>query len=154
MPVKSRYFCISVWYTMVFSSFLQEKQLLWLHVCLPRGVILPDLFVSIIWSASNNTFQSQIWNKLNLQTVYHIYFIRWGFPLYRMSTNNYTSPMKFSCYMSFTFLNNPRDLDPSYKTDLDFWYCFARKKTPSYSRRNTVGPSGGSSTSWSTLFGL
>ena len=25
------------------------------------------------------------------------------------------------------FLNNPKDLDPSYKTDLDFWDCFARK---------------------------
>ena len=28
------------------------------------------------------------------------------------------------------FLNNPKDLDPSYKTDLDFWDCFGRKKTP------------------------
>ena len=36
------------------------------------------------------------------------------------------------------FLNNPKDLDPSDKTDLDFWDCFGRKKTPSYKRRNTV----------------
>ena len=28
----------------------------------------------------------------------------------------------------FTFPNNPKDLDPSYKTDLDFCYCFGRKK--------------------------
>ena len=28
--------------------------------------------------------------------------------------------------------NNPKDLDPSYDMDLDFWDCFGRKKTPSY----------------------
>ena len=27
------------------------------------------------------------------------------------------------------FLNNPEDLDPSYKMDLDLWDCFGRKKT-------------------------
>ena len=27
-----------------------------------------------------------------------------------------------------SFLNNPKDLDPSYKMDLDFWDCFGRKK--------------------------
>ena len=26
------------------------------------------------------------------------------------------------------FLNNPKDLDPSYKMDLDLWDCFGRKK--------------------------
>ena len=26
------------------------------------------------------------------------------------------------------FLNNPTDLDPSYKTDIDFWDCFGTKK--------------------------
>ena len=36
------------------------------------------------------------------------------------------------------FLNDPKDLDPSYKTDLDLCDCFGRKKTPSYNRRNTV----------------
>ena len=36
------------------------------------------------------------------------------------------------------FTNNPKDLDPSLKTDLDFWDCFGSKKTPSYNRRNTV----------------
>ena len=36
------------------------------------------------------------------------------------------------------FLNNPKDLDPSYKMDLDFWDCFGRKKTLSYNQRNTV----------------
>ena len=36
------------------------------------------------------------------------------------------------------FLNSPKDLDPSYKMDLDFWDCFGRKqKTVSYTRRNT-----------------
>ena len=37
------------------------------------------------------------------------------------------------------FLNNPKNLDPSYKMDLDFWDCFGRdKKTLSYNQRNTV----------------
>ena len=30
------------------------------------------------------------------------------------------------------FLNSPRDIDPSYKMDLDFWDCFGRK----YGRKN------------------
>ena len=36
--------------------------------------------------------------------------------------------MKF-CYNTsyFSFLNTPIDLDPSDKTDLDFWDCFGRK---------------------------
>ena len=37
-----------------------------------------------------------------------------------------------------TFLNNPKDLDPSYKMDLDLWDCFGQKKTLSYNQRNTV----------------
>ena len=44
----------------------------------------------------------------------------------------------FAVIRVLPFLNNPKDLDPSYKTDLDFWDCFGRKKTPSYKRRNTV----------------
>ena len=34
-------------------------------------------------------------------------------------------------------LNNPKDLDLSYKTDLDFWDCFWIE-TPFYNQRNTV----------------
>ena len=30
--------------------------------------------------------------------------------------------------MSLPFLNNPEDLDPSYKMDLHFCVCFGRKK--------------------------
>ena len=28
----------------------------------------------------------------------------------------------------FSFQNNPKDLDPSYKTDVDLWDCFGRTK--------------------------
>ena len=31
-----------------------------------------------------------------------------------------------------------QNVDPSYKMDLDFWDCFERKNSLSYSRRNTV----------------
>ena len=55
-----------------------------------------------------------------------------------MSTNNQISPMQFCCYLVLPFLNNPKDLDLSYKTDLDFGIVFEGKKTPSYKRRNTV----------------
>ena len=57
---------------------------------------------------------------------------------------------------SFFLPNNPRNLDPSYKMDLDLWDCLERlkffqrtdlvicchskeRKTPSFSRINTVG---------------
>ena len=34
----------------------------------------------------------------------------------------------FAVIRVLPFLNNPKDLDPSYKMDLDFWDCFGRKK--------------------------
>ena len=36
------------------------------------------------------------------------------------------------------FLNNPKDLDPSYKMDLDFGDCFSRIQNPFYKERNIV----------------
>ena len=44
----------------------------------------------------------------------------------------------FAIIRVLAFLNNPKDLDPSYKMDLDFWDCFGRKISPTYNRRNTV----------------
>ena len=67
--------------------------------------------------------------------TYRIYSaIRQGFPLSRVSTNNQISPLQFCCNTSLPFLNNPKCLDLSYKTDLDFCNCFGRKITPSYNR--------------------
>ena len=31
-------------------------------------------------------------------------------------------------YRAFDFQNNPKNLDPSYKMDLDFWDCLGRVK--------------------------
>ena len=45
---------------------------------------------------------------------------------------------KFCFNMSLPILNNPKDLDPSYKMDLDFWDYFGREKTLSYNRGNTI----------------
>ena len=62
---------------------------------------------------------------------YHIFpAIRRGFRPARMTSNNLISPMKF-CYNtnSTPFLNNAKDLDPSYKMDLELLDCFGRKKT-------------------------
>ena len=79
-----------------------------------------------------------------------------GLSLSRMSTNNQISPMQCCCNTGFTlpkqaqrsrsilydgsrflglFWNNPRDLDLSYKMDLDFWDCFGRKKTVLYAKK-------------------
>ena len=60
-----------------------------------------------------------------------------GFSLSRMSTNK-SVLCNFAVIRVLPFLNNPKDLNPSYKMDLDFWDCFGRKKTPSYKQRNTV----------------
>ena len=54
-----------------------------------------------------------------------------------MITNNYNSPIKLCYNMIFT-LDNPKDLDPSYKTDLDIWDYSGSKKMPSYNQRNTL----------------
>ena len=62
--------------------------------------------------------------------VYHTYLaIRQGFPLSRMNTDNYISPMEF-CWKKqvLPFLNNPKDLDKSYRMDLDFWDHSGMKK--------------------------
>ena len=38
----------------------------------------------------------------------------------------------------FHLQNNPKDLDPSYKTDLDLSDCYGREKHSFYNRQNTV----------------
>ena len=46
--------------------------------------------------------------------------------------------MKFALIRLAPFQNNPKDLDPSYKTDQDFGIFLEGKKSSSYNRRNTV----------------
>ena len=71
--------------------------------------------------------------------MHRIYLtIRRGFPLSRMTKNNLISSMKLYYNTSSPFLSNLKDLDPSYKTDLDYWGRFRRKNTPPYSPVNTV----------------
>ena len=36
--------------------------------------------------------------------------------------------MKFAMILVLPFLNNPKDLDPSYKMDLDIMDCFVSKQ--------------------------
>ena len=77
--------------------------------------------------------------RVNLNFIIFTYSaIRRGFSFSRIGTNKQISPLQFCCNTSLPFLNNPKDLDPSYKMDLDFWNCFRRKITPSYDRRNMV----------------
>ena len=63
-----------------------------------------------------------------LQLLYRIYSaIRRGFHLSRMTTNK-SVLCNFAIIQVLPFQNNLKDLDPSYKTDLDLWDCFGRKK--------------------------
>ena len=45
-----------------------------------------------------------------------------------MTSNNKISPMKVCYNTNLPFLNSPKDLDLSYKMDLDLWGGFVRKK--------------------------
>ena len=44
-----------------------------------------------------------------------------------MTTNNEFVLRNFAIIRVLSFINNPKDLDPSCKMDLDFWNCFGRK---------------------------
>ena len=55
-----------------------------------------------------------------------------------MTPNLLIRPVKFCYKMGFPVQNNPKNLDPSYKMDLDIWDCFERKINPSYSQSNVV----------------
>ena len=46
--------------------------------------------------------------------------IKQGFPLFRLTTNYYISPINFAMIRVLPFLNNPKDLDTSYQMNLDF----------------------------------
>ena len=39
-----------------------------------------------------------------------------------------SDPSDFAMIQVLPFCNNPKDLDPSYKMDLDLWECLGRKK--------------------------
>ena len=67
------------------------------------------------------------------QCTYSIYpSIRQGFfPLERLQITK-SVLWNFAIIPISPFLNNPKDLDPSYKMDLDLWDCFGRKKPKKY----------------------
>ena len=77
---------------------------------------------------------------MTVQPYYRIYLaIRQGFvPLEWLQITKSVLGYEIAITPILPFLNNPKDLDPSYKTDLDLWDCFGRKSTPSYIQRNTV----------------
>ena len=65
---------------------------------------------------------------------YHIYpAIRQGFSLSRMTSKFTKSVLRnFAMIQVLPFLNNPKDLDLSYKMDLGFWDFFGEKNPLSY----------------------
>ena len=43
--------------------------------------------------------------------------------------------MKFAVIQVLPSLNYPKDLDPSYKMDLDIWDCLGKKKSVLYLKK-------------------
>ena len=71
--------------------------------------------------------------------IYHIYLaIRPGFHLSNIATNNWISPMKCCYNTNFTFLHNPKDLDPSYEMDQDVWDFWKEKQSLSYNQKTAI----------------
>ena len=59
-------------------------------------------------------------NEIHL--YYCIYLaIRWGFPSLEWLQITKSVIWNFAVIQILPFLNDPKDLDPSYKMDLDFW---------------------------------
>ena len=80
-------------------------------------------------------------SSMFLYEVYCIYSaIRRGFPSLEWVQIIKSVLCNFAVIRVLPFPNNAKDLDLSYKMDLDFWDCFGREKTPSYKQRNTVVP--------------
>ena len=101
-----------------FHPSSSETQLPWHPVCFPR-------------------LQNPLSKRVYMYRIYPA--IRRGFfvPLEWLQIAT-SVPWNFAIIPILPFLNNPKDLDPSYKTDLDLWDCFGRKKSILYNWRNMV----------------
>ena len=60
------------------------------------------------------------------QNKSYLFGYKRGYPFSRMTTNK-SVVWSFAIVRVLHFLNNPKDLNPSSKTNLDFWDCFGRK---------------------------
>ena len=54
--------------------------------------------------------------------------VRWPNYTQKSRARTQSHSLTFLKLGRYALLNNPKDLDPSFKTDLDFWECFGRKK--------------------------
>ena len=62
-----------------------------------------------------------LWLNRNTNTIFGY---KTGFTFSRVTTDNSISPINFAVLRVLPFLNRSKDLDPSFKMDLDFWDCF------------------------------
>ena len=86
---------------------------------------------SIVSDSSEYHYISYKWTAFNcnIQVMYRIYpAIRRGFVPIEWLQITKSVLWNFDKIPILPFLNNPKDLDPSYKTDIDLWDCFGRKK--------------------------
>ena len=78
--------------------------------------------------------------KFSIKEMPYIFAYRTGlFPFLEQSQmSKKSSELPSALRLGFLFLNSPKYLDPSYRTDLGIWDCFQKRKTPSHTQRNTV----------------
>ena len=95
-----------------------------LRVKIPLLVFMSEIKIDITPKNQISSMYSYIWRKFCIYLA-----IRWGFPLSRVTTNNWISPMKFCLNTSFTL---PKQFQ-RIRSRL-FW----KEITPSYNLRNMV----------------
>ena len=84
---------------------------------------LGELYTSdLLLCQSSNNYPLQCYSGYLLP---YLFDYKRGFP---RSTNNLINSMHFAIIQVLPFLKNPKDMDLSYKMDLDFWDCFGREK--------------------------
>ena len=121
-----------------------KKKHLSLHII--RYLILKE-HIPVCIDSSIKNFICNILHELNILSIFfprkqsvckiclsYLFGYKMGFfPFLEWLQRTKSVPWNFARIQVLPFLNNPKDLDQSYKTD-----SFGRKKTPSYNRRNMV----------------
>ena len=68
-------------------------------------------------------------HHLKLLTVLYFFGYKTGFSLSRMTKITKSVLCNFAIIRLLPLLNNPKNLDPSYKMDLDFWIVLEEKNS-------------------------
>ena len=96
------------------------------NVCVFGNKVVKHL---MSWPLNELVKLTMLWTTGPWCTTNHIYSaIRQGFLSLEWLQITKSVLWKFAIIQVLPFLNNPKDLDPSYQKNLDFWDCFGRNK--------------------------